>query len=160
MSYRICVKTASAKNDGVGWGAIVRVPNGETWELAGSIPYDDAQTVIRATLLGIVEALATLPKPGEVHVSTDVQYIADGCSKYLDKWVARGWRRKDKKRVAHRDLWELIIQERNRHQLTVTWKDLGQEGRLAQSVATIGQEGERWFKRHLPAEPAPYEAPP
>lgn len=137
MGYRIYVKTASSKHDGVGWGAIVQTPDGETWELAGSIAYEDAQTTIRATLLGIAEALGTLPKPVEVFVFTDVQYIAEGYSKYLDKWVARGWRRKDKKRVAHSDLWELILGERSRHELTVTWKDLGQEGDLAQGVATV-----------------------
>lgn len=147
-TYRIYVKSSSSTAaELVGWGGVVYAPGDEVWELAGSVPFEDGQTPIRATLLGIAEVLGTLPKSATVEVFTDVQYIAEGFSVHLAKWVARGWRRKDKKRVAHRDLWERIILERDRHQLSISWRDLGLAGRLAAELAAIGQEGERWFKQ-------------
>jgi ribonuclease HI len=144
----IVVKSSTVVDEEVGWGAIIRTPKGYVWELAGPIPFEEERTVMRSTLAGIVAALSALPKPATVCVSTDIQYIADGFRDSLDKWVRRGWKRKGPKHVTHRDLWTQILQERNRHRLSIVWKKLGDEGKRAAELAAIAREGERVYIRH------------
>ncbi|MBT8764797.1 ribonuclease H family protein [Metapseudomonas boanensis] len=71
-----------------------------------------------------------------------------GFSTHLAKWILRGWRRKDKKRVEHRDLWEHIVREGDRHQLKIVWTEQREKIRQAAELAAISRDGERFYRRH------------
>lgn len=124
-SYTIYTDGACLGNGGpfprAGWGAVLRNPEGDVLELAGPVPEDQPQTNGRAELLAIVEALKAIRNPAIIAVFTDSEYIANALNKWLDGWVERGWRKADKKPVAHTDLWEELVRLRSVHQLTVAW---------------------------------------
>lgn len=148
MQYQVYVKASGVVKGATGWGAVVRTPDGEIWELARAAPFEsDLTTTVRATLLGIVEMLGVLPNPVAVNITIDVEYIADGFTTYLAKWVNHGWRRKDRKPVAHRDLWERVILESSRHEVSIVWKKYHPDAHRALELAEMGREGERVYTR-------------
>ncbi|WP_285960566.1 RNase H family protein [Pseudomonas tohonis] len=147
-TYHVYVKASGVIQGATGWGAVMRTPNGEIWEFARSAPFEgDLTTTIRATLLGILDALGTVANPAAVSVVTDIEYIAEGFSVYLPKWVKRGWKLKNRKPVAHRDLWEQIVRESDRHQVSIVWARHHEDAHRAAELAEIGREGERLYAR-------------
>lgn len=128
-------------------GAVIKTPRGELWELAGAVPEGDELTIIRSTLLGIVTALKRLPRPATVEVSTDIKYIAEGFRDSLDRWAGMGWKRKASERIAHADLWQSILEERDRHRLGFIWVKFDDERRELAALAKRGRSGETIFFR-------------
>jgi len=124
-TYTIYTDGACLGNGGsyprAGWGAVLRNPEGDVLELAGPVPEEHPQTNGRAELLAIVEALKAIRNPAIIEVFTDSEYIANAFNKWLDGWIERGWRKADKKSVAHIDLWKELVHMRGLHQLTVAW---------------------------------------
>lgn len=123
--YTIYTDGACLGNGGpfprAGWGAVLRNPEGDMLEIAGPVPDDQPQTNNRAELMAIIEALKAVTKPAAVNLFTDSEYIANACNMWLDGWIVSGWRKSDKKPVAHIDLWEELVRLRSFHQLTVSW---------------------------------------
>lgn len=149
VTYRVWVKSSAIEAGTVGWGAIIQTPSGDTWEIAEQVPDGEHQTPMRSTLLAVVSALSMLPQPGAVKIYTDVQYVALGFTDCLDRWIRRGWKKRGGKAVAHHDLWQQIVCESARHQLTVDWTPLGAEARRALELVQLSrEEGQRIFIRH------------
>lgn len=44
-------------------------------------------------------------------IATDSEYVVEGISVRLERWIRRGWRTSDGKPVANRDLWAVLKQE-------------------------------------------------
>ena len=128
----------------------MKTPRGEVWELAGMVPLDEDVTTSRSTLMGIVVALETLPKPATVEVHTDFKYIAEGYRDSLDQWASKNWNRSASKPIAHADLWQRILQQRERHRLSFFWVQLDGEHRKLAALAKRGRAGEKVFLRHAP----------
>ena len=69
---------------------------------------------------GALEGLRSLPRPRRVDVYSDSAYVVN-CfrDKWYERWLQNGWKNSQKKPVENRDLWEALIAEVERHQ--VTW---------------------------------------
>ena len=72
-------------------------------------------------LTGILAGLRELAHPHRVHIITDSQYVVKGMTEWIQGWVRRNWRRPDRKPVLNRDLWEALLQETKRHDVTWEW---------------------------------------
>jgi ribonuclease HI len=99
-----------------GWAAILRFDSQEK-VVSGSEP---ETTNNRMELRAALEALRALKERVRVTVYTDSAYLqrafTDG---WLDNWRRNGWRTASKKPVENRDLWELLLAEDARHD--VSW---------------------------------------
>ncbi len=60
-------------------------------------------------------------EPCTVKVVTDSQYIQRAMTRHISKWVTRGWKNSHGVPVSNRDLWETLLRERSRHEVTWTW---------------------------------------
>ena len=69
---------------------------------------------------GALEGLRSLHRPRRVGVYSDSAYVVN-CfrDKWYERWLRNGWKNAQKKPVENRDLWEALIAEVERHQ--VTW---------------------------------------
>lgn len=74
----------------------------------------------RMELLAPIEALASLKEPCHVVITTDSQYVRQGITQWIDKWIKNNWKTSAKKPVKNVDLWKLLYKENQRH--SVTWK--------------------------------------
>ncbi len=101
-----------------GWGAVLRYNSTEK-ELSGG---DRETTNNRMELTACIEALTALREPCEVELTTDSQYVVNGITKgWAESWRKNGWRKADKKPALNSDLWELLLNQCERHNVIFNW---------------------------------------
>ncbi|WP_035107035.1 ribonuclease HI [Desulfovirgula thermocuniculi] len=101
-----------------GYGVILRC-GPHTRELSGGFA---RTTNNRMELIAVIKGLEALKRPSRVTLYTDSRYIYDAVTKgWLWRWKARGWRREGGERVKNVDLWERLLAQLNRHQVTFVW---------------------------------------
>jgi len=118
-TFELYADGACSGNPGPGgWGAILRTPDGEEIELSGG----EAQTTNnRMELLSVIEGLRRTPESATVRLVSDSEYVVKGLKEWLDGWIARGWKKADKKPVLNRDLWETLAGLRDRRTIRPEW---------------------------------------
>jgi len=118
-TFELYADGACSGNPGPGgWGAIVRTPAGEEFELSGG---ELATTNNRMELLSVIEALGHIPEGAAVRLVSDSEYVVKGLKEWLDGWIARGWRKSDRSPVMNRDLWERLAALRDRRTIRPEW---------------------------------------
>lgn len=101
-----------------GWGVVLRYGTAEK-ELSGSEP---ETTNNRMELTACVMALKALKEPCEVVLTTDSQYVVNGIVKgWAEGWRRNGWKKADKKPAVNPDLWQLLLEETERHRVSFEW---------------------------------------
>ena len=71
-----------------GWGVLLQYGEHRR-ELWGG---EANTTNNRMELLAVIEGLAAITRPCEIHVHTDSQYVQKGISEWIQGWKRRGWR--------------------------------------------------------------------
>jgi ribonuclease HI len=123
-----------------GWGALL-IAGEHRKELYGG---ESLTTNNRMELTAAIEALAALKRPCRVQLFTDSQYVRLGITEWLPQWKRRGWKTADRKPVKNDDLWKLLEQQIERHQVHWHWVrghagDPGNE--RADELANLGIQG-------------------
>ena len=106
-----------------GYGAVLRYKtnNGEfvTKELSEGF---EKTTNNRMEILGAVVALECLKKPCNVTLCSDSKYLIDALEKkWLDNWIAKGWKTASKKPVKNVDLWKRLIEAMKPLDIGLVW---------------------------------------
>ena len=101
-----------------GWGAILCY-NGVEKELSGG----EAQTTNnRMELSAVIAALSALKEPCEVDLYSDSKYVIDALSKgWARSWRAKNWIKSDKKPALNPDLWEILLNLTEKHEMHCHW---------------------------------------
>lgn len=127
-----------------GWGALLQFRDRER-ELAGS---EIDTTNNRMELMAAIMALEALKRPCTVRLRTDSQYVRQGITEWLPRWIERGWRTSGRAAVKNRDLWERLSAAAARHEISWEWVrghtgDPGNEraDQLARDAAEAVREG-------------------
>jgi len=140
-----------------GWGAVIRWDDRE-WLLSGN---DPDTTNNRMELHAAAAALALLEGllgRCQVEVHTDSQYLRQGITSWIEGWVRRGWRTSDKQPVKNQDLWRLLHQLTQAHDVTWHWLK-GHAGHpLNERADQLATEARRALRRLHPPPRSP-EAP-
>ena len=101
-----------------GWAAILEYGAARR-ELSGGEPMT---TNNRMELTGVIAALRALREPCGVALYSDSKYVIDALQKgWAAGWQRNGWVKKDKKPALNPDLWEQLLAETARHQVTLHW---------------------------------------
>ena len=100
-----------------GWACLLRCGSVEG-ELTGA---EADTTNNRMELQAVIAGLAALTEPCDVRVVTDSQYVQRGMTRYLVRWATAEWRNSRGEPVANQDLWEALVRESSRHEVTWTW---------------------------------------
>lgn len=100
-----------------GWGAVLRYGEQER-DLCGG---EKNTTNNRMELMAAIEALKALKEPCDVELYTDSVYLKDGIGKWIYGWKKNGWKTAAKKPVKNAELWQLLEEQRNRHDVTLHW---------------------------------------
>lgn len=136
-----------------GWGAILCLGDVRK-EFFGGEP---DTTNNRMELLAVISALMALKRPVQAQVYTDSQYVQKGISEWIHGWKARGWKTASKQPVKNEDLWRLLDEQSQRHQVTWLWVKghAGHpENERADELARQGVEQVRKDKRIVPSTQA------
>jgi len=101
-----------------GWGAILRYGE-KTKELSGG---ENNTTNNRMELTGVISALQALNQPCRVQLYTDSQYVVNAMEKgWAVSWRAKGWRRSNKEPALNPDLWQILLDLCEKHEVTFHW---------------------------------------
>jgi len=120
------MKTVTIYTDGAcsgnpgpgGWGSILMY-NGHKKELSGG---EANTTNNRMELTGVIEALKALKEPCIVELYSDSKYVIDALSKgWAVSWRSKGWKKADKKPALNVDLWTVLLDLAEAHELNCHW---------------------------------------
>ncbi len=76
----------------------------------------------RMEIIGVLEGFEKLKEPCNVIVTSDSKYVIDALSKgWVYGWQKKGWIKSDKKRAQNVDLWERLLKEIAKHNVTYNW---------------------------------------
>ena len=76
----------------------------------------------RMEILGVLRGFEALKEPCNVIVTSDSKYVLDALSKgWVFGWKKKGWIKSDKKPALNVDLWELLLKEIAKHNVTYNW---------------------------------------
>ncbi len=76
----------------------------------------------RMEILGVLRGFEALKEPCNVILTSDSKYVIDALSKgWVYSWKKNGWRRADKKPAQNVDLWEKLLAEIEKHNVTYNW---------------------------------------
>ncbi|MCQ4308308.1 ribonuclease HI [Pseudomonas stutzeri] len=100
-----------------GWGALL-IYKGVERELWGG---EAGTTNNRMELMAAIRALEELKRSCPVRLVTDSQYVMQGINDWMPNWKKRGWKTATKQPVKNADLWRLLDEQVNRHQVSWQW---------------------------------------
>lgn len=100
-----------------GWGAIL-ISGARRKEINGG---EADTTNNRMEMIAAISALNALKSPSEVDLHTDSNYLRDGITSWIKNWKRNGWRTAGKKPVKNADLWKILEQARDRHEVRWHW---------------------------------------
>lgn len=121
MLPRIIIYTdgASSGNPGPGGYGAVMLHGEKRLELSGGFR---RTTNSRMELLAVVAALESLKRPCHATIYSDSQYVVKAINDgWLKNWVARGWKKADRKPVENTDLWKRLLPLLEKHEVEFKW---------------------------------------
>ena len=125
-----------------GWGVLLRYGEVEKERYGGA----KETTNNRMELQAAIEGLAALTRPCQVRLTTDSVYVRDGITKWLPGWKRKGWKTAAGKPVKNQDLWQLLDEQNQRHEVEWCWikGHAGhRENEIADQLACKGAEAYR-----------------
>ncbi len=76
----------------------------------------------RMEMLAVIKALEALKEPCHVVLYSDSKYVIDAITKgWVTKWKQNGWQKNKKEKASNVDLWEDMIKQLERHDVTFQW---------------------------------------
>jgi len=75
----------------------------------------------RMELTAAIKAIQSMKTNAPMIIITDSQYVSDGITKWLPKWIKNGWRTADKKPVKNADLWQALLEAIGDRQIEWRW---------------------------------------
>lgn len=98
-----------------GWAALLEYNESERL-ISGGAPNT---TNNRMEITAAIEALRCLKRPCKVFIHSDSALLVNTFNKgWIENWQKKGWRKADKKPVENQDLWEKLLKEMKRHEIT------------------------------------------
>ena len=101
-----------------GWGAIL-VYKGVEKELSGG---EKETTNNRMELTAVIKALQALKESCEITLTSDSKYVIDAIvNGWAQGWRNNDWRTADRSQALNPDLWEILLDEIQKHEITYVW---------------------------------------
>jgi len=109
---------ACSGNPGTGgYGVILRSGDREK-ELSGC---DPMTTNNRMELTAVIAALEALKRPCRVKLVTDSNYVVQGITSWVFKWLKNNWKNSQKQQVVNQDLWQSLLELSSLHDIRWEW---------------------------------------
>lgn len=110
---------ACSGNPGAGGYGVVLIYGGKRKEMSEGYRLT---TNNRMEVLAVIKGLEALKESCQVTLYSDSKYVVDAIEKgWVKKWKANGWYRTKKEKASNVDLWERLLVQLERHQVTFQW---------------------------------------
>lgn len=132
-----------------GWGAVLQF-NGHVKDLKGGAA---DTTNNRMELTAAIEALTALSRPCTVELHTDSTYVKDGLTKWIHGWKRNGWRTAAKKPVKNAELWQMLDEAVQRHEINWHWVKGHAGDEMNERADDLANQGMEPFKSKRASAP-------
>ena len=106
-------------NPGAGGYGVVMFEGGRRRELSGGYR---KTTNNRMELMAAIEGLRALNRRRSVILYSDSQYVVNALNEgWARTWKANGWKRTRGGRALNPDLWEMLLEQIDRHEVEFEW---------------------------------------
>ena len=107
---------------GIGGWAWVHMERG-TGKIASFMEtgYTYNTTSNRMEMTAAIKALEFLPSASDIFMYTDSKYLQQGFDLWMHNWKKSGWKTSSKEPVKNQDLWEILLQLKSRHIISMRW---------------------------------------
>lgn len=105
-----------------GWGFILRDEDTGAEKRGSGAELETTNN--RMELQSVIEGLQCLKQPCNVRLVTDSNYVAQGITEWMHGWKARGWMRKEGRKlkpVKNVELWKQLDELLSKHAVTCEW---------------------------------------
>ena len=75
----------------------------------------------RMELTAVIRALEALKRPCKIKVVTDSNYVIQGITSWIFRWLKNNWKNAQKQEVVNRDLWERLLELSSLHEIEWEW---------------------------------------
>jgi len=118
-TIKIYTDGACSGNPGPGgWGAMI-VRNDSITELSGG---EEHTTNNRMELTAVFMALREIKEACVIDLYSDSKYVIDSLKNgWASGWRKRGWVKSDGKKALNPDLWDMVLDMVNRHEMRYHW---------------------------------------
>ncbi len=119
LEVEIFTDGACAGNPGPGGYGVVLKFGSHRKELSGAFK---ETTNNRMELFAAIVGLRALNRRCRVRLTTDSEYLANSVTEgWAERWRQNGWWRTVNQRAANHDLWALLLDLLEKHEVTVMW---------------------------------------
>ena len=88
----------------------------------GAFRREENTTNNRMELTAVIEGLRQLKYPCSVTLVSDSKYVIDAITLgWAKRWQKNNWMRNKKEKALNPDLWEVLLSEIEKHQMTYQW---------------------------------------
>jgi ribonuclease HI len=101
-----------------GYGVVVIDEDGSHQEFSGGYK---RTTNNRMELIACIEALKAVDEDAKIILHTDSQYVQLGITDWIKGWKRRGWKNASNKPVKNQDLWVILDELAQNHQVQFKW---------------------------------------
>lgn len=121
MNKHVTIYTdgACSGNPGVGGYGTILIYGEHQKELSAGFR---RTTNNRMEMMAAIVGLQALKQPCQVSLYSDSKYLVDAMKQgWAKRWKANGWRRNKKEMAKNPDLWNLLLELCDRHQVEFFW---------------------------------------
>jgi ribonuclease HI len=109
---------ACRNNPGIGGWAAITIEDGVEKFISGA---EDFTTNNRMEMMAVIQGLSQFPERCSIELYTDSKYVKDGCESWMHQWIKNDWRTAVGLPVKNRDLWLLIYDLFQQHDIKLFW---------------------------------------
>jgi ribonuclease HI len=100
-----------------GWGALLLFKDKRKEIFGHQLETTNNQMEVQAA----ISALQVLKRSCRVELYTDSKYVQQGVTEWMSKWQKNNWRKSDNKPVKNIELWKILQQEIEKHDIIWHW---------------------------------------
>ena len=83
--------------------------------------FEQTTTNNRMELLATINSIKAINKNIEINLFTDSNYVKNGITVWIKNWINSDWKNSQKKEVANKDLWMLLLELDNTRKIDWFW---------------------------------------
>jgi ribonuclease HI len=120
-----------------GWGVLIRLGENEKSLHGGELLTTNNRMELMAAIMG----LRALKRTAKVVLTTDSEYVMKGIREWMPNWKKRGWKTASRQPVKNADLWQLLDEQVNQHEVEWRWvkgHSGHRENDIADDLANMG----------------------
>ncbi|MFT6431503.1 MAG: ribonuclease HI [Halopseudomonas sp.] len=120
-----------------GWGVLIRLGENEKSLHGGELLTTNNRMELMAAIMG----LRALKRTAKVILTTDSEYVMKGIGEWMPNWKKRGWKTASRQPVKNADLWQLLDEQVNQHEVEWRWvkgHSGHRENEIADDLANMG----------------------